>query len=992
MPNAPRALFIVIFLVSGFSGLIYESIWSHYLKLFLGHAAYAQSLVLMIFMGGMAIGAGVSARWSERIQNPLRAYAWIELGIGLLALVFHPLFVTLTDFAFTRVIPNLEGANTILTFKWLWAGSFILPQSILLGMTFPLMTTGLLRRFQANRGATVSLLYFSNSLGGAVGVLASGFVLIDLIGLPGTVVLAGLFNIGLAALVAVLAPDDMAGRPLSAEAGDATASQNSGFNLWLVVAFLTGTASFIYEIGWIRMLSLVLGSSTHAFELMLSAFILGIALGGFWIRNRIDRIQNRTRFLAVVQILMGVMAASTIILYGLTFEWMAALVQALPKTDQGYLLFNLGSHSIALFIMVPVTFFAGMTLPLLTHICIQGGKGETSVGSIYAANTLGAILGVLLAVHVGLPQLGLKGTILAGSVIDLGLGVVLLSRLQQEGKRVWHWFGSVTAALALVVIGTGVGFDANKLASGVFRTGDLLNSETEAVVAHRDGKTASISIVRHAGQAMSIRTNGKPDASVNMGEGRASDDEVTMTLTGILPAVLHGQAKTVANIGFGSGMTTHAVLADPGIEHLDNIEIEPQMVRLAEHFRPLNERAYSDPRNRFYYDDAKTLFSMYGRRYDLIISEPSNPWVSGVSSLFTEEFYRYVARHLAPNGLFAQWIQFYESDFEIAGSILKALDRVFGDYSLFMINNGDMIIVASMNRPVPSVFDLKGLPSYYHHDLSRVDVVRVEDLQYRFVGNKELLSPFWAQIEGPVNSDYRPFVDQNAARARFLSSHMTEFLFPYETTYPTAELFWPRVDPDRVRLTPLFRLLHSRVVSLAMRDRILQPMQVVPPLNPAFGDEIEQSLSKAIQVVDACRTAPDHGDRIYVLHQIMARLIPHLSAGDLRRVWSELENWDCVRSIRHSVEKSWLTLLQQLSVRDWRQAGATAEHLLETGGHMTKQRGRYLLSTAIGGRYHSRDLSAMNSLWARYGSEFYASGDETPFGIRLLMAQANRVP
>jgi spermidine synthase len=264
-----RNLFYLLFTLSGFSGLIYESIWSHYLKLFLGHAAYAQTLVLAIFMGGMAIGSWLAGRYSVRWRNLLLGYALTEGVIGLCALVFHGVFVSATELAYSTVIPEIGSPWAVDLFKWSLAGSLILPQSILLGATFPLMSAGLIRRFPAESGTSLAMLYFTNSLGAAVGVLVSGFVLMNAVGLPGTILTAGLINIALALVVWSLV------RNTPEKPGRATPPKSAkdaahGWHLLLTASLLTGAASFMYEIGWIRMLSLVLGSSTHSFELMLS--------------------------------------------------------------------------------------------------------------------------------------------------------------------------------------------------------------------------------------------------------------------------------------------------------------------------------------------------------------------------------------------------------------------------------------------------------------------------------------------------------------------------------------------------------------------------------------------------------------------------------------------------------------------------------------------------------------------------------------------------
>ncbi|HYS77074.1 MAG TPA: hypothetical protein VEM38_13350, partial [Burkholderiales bacterium] len=540
MNRVPRGVLFFLFTVSGFAGLIYESIWSHYLKLFLGHAAYAQTLVLGLFMGGMAIGSWLCSRRSARWKNLLRGYALAEGMTGLLALAFHPVFVASTEAAYESILPALGGDVPAMLFKWTLAGLMILPQSVLLGMTFPLMSAGLIRRYPAAPGESLAMLYFTNSLGAAVGVLASGFFMIEALGLPGTMRAAGILNLGLAALVWLLARGDeprVAGR---SEAG--AAASPAPYGLFLAVALLTGAASFIYEIGWIRMLSLVLGASTHSFELMLSAFILGLACGGYWVRRRIDSTGDPMRFLGIVQVAMGLLALATLPLYGQMFELMRAVMNGLAKTDAGYTLFLLSSHGIALAIMFPATFCAGMTLPLITFALL--GHGEKAIGAVYSANTLGSILGVFAAAHIGMPLLGLKGLISAGAALDVALGLALLWRLAHAPR-----LRTSAAALALACFSAviaGVHLDGYKMASGVFRRGDLYSERDATMLFHRDGKTATVSLMDF-GTDRSLRTNGKSDGAINMDpDGARISDEITMTLTAAIPLAYRPDAKSAA--------------------------------------------------------------------------------------------------------------------------------------------------------------------------------------------------------------------------------------------------------------------------------------------------------------------------------------------------------------------------------------------------------------------------------------------------------------
>src|SRR6266850_256011 len=393
---AGRWILFALFAASGFAGLIYESIWTHYLKLFLGHAAYAQALVLAIFMGGMALGSWLAARWSGRLRNLLLAYAVTEAAVAAFALVFHEVFVSSTGWAHESVLPHFAG------FKWVLSTALILPQCVLLGMTFPLMTAGVLRSYPERPGRSISLLYFTNSLGAAIGVLVSGFILVRILGLPGTIRLAGAINLLVAGAVFLLARGRPAAPP---QRGAKEAPRDRAILFFLAVALITGASSFIYEVAWIRMLSLVLGTSTHSFELMLSAFILGLSLGGLWIQRRIDSLLAPVRTLGFLQLEMGVLALLSLPLYAKTFDVMRWLTNALERSDAGYAWFILSSNGIALAIMLPATFCAGTTLPLVTFHLMRRGHGESSIGAVYAANTVGAIAAVFFAVHFGLPAL-----------------------------------------------------------------------------------------------------------------------------------------------------------------------------------------------------------------------------------------------------------------------------------------------------------------------------------------------------------------------------------------------------------------------------------------------------------------------------------------------------------------------------------------------------------------------------------------------------------
>src|SRR5215212_4584834 len=451
-------LLYVVFILSGAAGLMYESIWSRYLGLFVGHSAYAQIIVLTIFLGGMSLGAALVGRRSERIRDPLLWYAMTELAVGLIGLAFHGIYGAVTGVAYDALFPALAGSPLLVVAKWAIVAMLILPQSILLGATFPLMSAGLLRHAPSLPGRTLALLYFTNSLGAALGVLVAGFYLVEAAGLPGTLAAAAILNllVALVTMAAVRLMRDRAGSAAPAArtqspAAAAAASIPPGRlrTLLLAVTFGTAIASFVYEIAWIRMLALVLGSATHAFELMLSAFILGLALGALWAGRHADRFEDPVRALGVVQWCMGLAALATLPVYLASYQWTSFLLHALRNTDQGYALFGAARYGFALAVMLPATFCAGITLPLITRTLLAAGQGERAIGTVYSVNTLGSILGVVLAGLLLLPVVGLKALLVAGATIDMALGVMLLAARADA----WPRGRTLTAAAAASVIG-----------------------------------------------------------------------------------------------------------------------------------------------------------------------------------------------------------------------------------------------------------------------------------------------------------------------------------------------------------------------------------------------------------------------------------------------------------------------------------------------------------------------------------------------------------
>ena len=784
-----------LFFLSGAAGLIYESIWTRYLALLVGHSAYAQILVLTIFLGGMAVGSFLVGRFSERLRHPLILYAVVEAAVGVLGLLFHPVFRAVSAAAYDSIFPALvssPGAQSAV--KWLLAAILILPQSILLGATFPLISAGVLRRWGSSRpGSILSWLYASNSLGAAVGVLLAGFYLVSRFDFPGTLAVAAALNFAVAAITFAL----VKGRGSSFAPGEAAASernpsaesaavwrvdprmQGTQRTLLLGAAFGTAVASFAYEIAWIRMLSLVLGSATHSFELMLSAFILGLALGALAVGRVADRWRDPVRALGFVQCAMGALAVATLPLYMASFHWISDLISFFPKTSSGYVGFTVARYVICLVIMLPATFCAGTTLPLITRILYRNGK-ESAIGEVYAANTAGSIVGVQLAGLLLLPVLGLKLLLVSGAALDIAIGLILLYVVLPPGasSRTQTLAKLAIASVLILLAASRARFDRQLLSSGVYRFGGLPVRGEFNITFYRDGRTSTVTVKREPDGNQILSTNGKPDASVPgdwltpltaRKRGPLRDDVSTQTLLPLIAMAHAPRATSAAVIGQGSGMTSHMLLGSPTLRQLATIEIEPEMIRASTQFMPVNYRVFSDPRARFVVDDARSYFAGAGHKFDLIVSEPSNPWVSGVAGLFTTEFYARIKGYLAPGGVFAQWMHLYEMSDSLALSVLAAVQENFAAYDIYLTDDTDIVIVATNAPSVPAPdWGVSNWPTLTD-DLDGVTSLTPASFAALHLADSKVLWPLVASVR--PNSDFAPALDLGAEKARYLLTH-----------------------------------------------------------------------------------------------------------------------------------------------------------------------------------------------------------------------------
>ena len=686
-----------LFLLSGAAGLLYEVLWSKYLGFLLGNAAHANALVLATFLGGLALGSALIGRFADRVPNQLYLYAWLELGVALLA------GLTPTAFSsFEAVVGGIGPAGRAAI-----AALVLLPPTILMGGTLPALSRFLTREI-AGVQQQVARLYFLNSAGAVVGGLAAGFFLVPRLGLDSAVYVGAFTNVAIGLLAMHLSKQGLEAAPVpgaeaavpapAEDADEPLAPVGPGVRAYALGAiFVSGFVALTYEVAWIRLLALVLGSSTYSFTLMLAAFVAGIALGAFLVERGLafGRTPLARFALAELGVALGVLL--TLPLYERLPFWFLQFKAMLAPSAAAFPLFEAGKFAFCFLLMLVPTVFLGMTLPLATRLVTASRKEVgAKVGEVFAANTLGNVLGAAAATLVLLPLLGIKGVIDLGVLVNLlvAAGAAWLAADWPVARR------AAVTALPFVVFGLqrtlAPGFDMQVLSSGVFRESakDLPASYQDfkrrfaerRVLFNKDDANTTVTVAQE-GENIYLSLNGKVDAS-------SAGDLATQVLSGQLPLLLRPKSESMLVIGYGSGITAGAALTHP-IKRLDLAEISPAVLEAGKYFAPFNHDVQKDGRFTPLLEDGLALLRKPGPTYDVIVTEPSNSWMAGVGNLFTVDAYHLMASRLAPDGLVVQWLPLYETDDETLRLILRSFRAVFPHATLWQTQALDTVIVGS---------------------------------------------------------------------------------------------------------------------------------------------------------------------------------------------------------------------------------------------------------------------------------------------------------
>lgn len=777
-----RTTVAIFFFLSGAAGLIYEIVWMRQLTLLFGSTIFAVSAVLTAFMGGLALGSFLFGKLAGRMSYPLLTYGLLEVGIGLYALLLPVILEVLTPF-YRLVAQGFSPSFYLFSLlRFSLATGILLIPTILMGGTLPVISQWYTQTVKGI-GFGVGRLYAFNTFGAVLGVVGAGFFFLPWWGMEGTTYIAVLLNLTIGIALIGLFKILERGREVPENHGEVlstgTTSQQTApigaVVLLVLVAYgLSGFGALAYEVIWTRVLVLLLGSSTYAFTLMLATFLSGLALGSYLISRVADRLRSPLAIFGLLEIGIGLTA-----LWGMfQFEKLPLLYLSLFQTlSANPALLILGKFLLSALIIFPPTLLMGAVFPVIVRLCNE--KSRTvglSVGRAYGVSTIGAIVGSFAGGFLMIPFLGIQASLTLLVILNLALGLILLF-WSRERVMVLSGVGAAVI-LGIIMVASPPSWNRLVMASGVYQTAPVLlklyPTPEEAMLLfngyeelfYKEGWNSTLTVFRKPDLArrphIAMAIDGKIDAST-------SRDMSTQVLSAHLPLMVAEHGRNVLVVGYASGVTVGSVLLYP-VEQVVVAEIEPAVIEASRYFDRVNHQPLEDPRVRLVLDDARHYLGLTDERFDVIISEPSNPWMSGPSRLFTREFFKLGKEHLTPNGIFAQWIQMYGMKPELLKALVRTFHAVFPEVLIFRVSQADLLLLGA-ERPLlmdyQRITQLMGVAGI-RADLMRVGVRDPLDLLMKFkLGPKEIEAYVGA---GPLNTDNNGLVEFEAPKTMYVDT------------------------------------------------------------------------------------------------------------------------------------------------------------------------------------------------------------------------------
>lgn len=697
----------VIIFISGFCSLVYQSVWFREFRLIFGASTLANSAVLAIFMAGLGIGGLVLGHRADKWHRPFHNYAYVEFAIAALAALTPFLLDVIRSFYINLGGSAVLGDVNATLLRLGLATLVIFPSVFVMGGTLPAAARAITTKNDTQRHG-LAVLYAVNTLGAVMGVALSTFVLFEANGFRMTLWLAALLNVVIALSARALARNyevpieetEQDSEQVAHNTSYETSATATPARPWLLpAAFVTGFVFFLSELVWYRLAGPILGGSTYTFGVILAVALLGIGIGGYLHSLRSDK---GNASVAEFGITCTLQALFLIIPFAMG-DTLALLAYHLHNFgNSSFSMLSAGWVIVTVIMVLPAAMVAGYQFPLMFALKGQGVDGVAKdTGQIYAANTLGAIVGALAGGFGLIPLLGANGAWLFAVAALLLLGVFLIVITARKAV-VSTVVSSIFALMAFSMFfsdgptslwkHTAIGAGRANLDSG--SRNDLRShiiDSNNTILESYDGVESNLGF--SIGNALSIIVNGKSD-------GNVVGDAITQVFLGLIPAALHGQAENAFVIGLGTGETAGWLAEVDTIKSVEVAEIEPKVIRFVELAAAANFDVAQHPKVTMKIGDGREALITSDKSYDLILSEPSNPYRAGIASFYTQEFYEQAALHLNEGGYFAQWVQMYEITPEAIEMIIKTMAQVFPRISYWTLSSGDLMLVGSFHEQI----------------------------------------------------------------------------------------------------------------------------------------------------------------------------------------------------------------------------------------------------------------------------------------------------
>ncbi|MBN1627993.1 MAG: fused MFS/spermidine synthase [Deltaproteobacteria bacterium] len=894
--NAFSLVVLFCFFFSGLASLIYQILWLRMIDKVVGSAPFAVATVLSVFMGGLALGSWLAGKYIDRITsrlNLLSLYGKVEFAIGIYSLLL-PLFIYLVKPIY------ILAYNSLFIHFWLYriftfigCSLLLLVPTILMGITLPVLCRFYVEDL-GHIGARTGRLYGINTIGGAAGAALCGFFLIAYFGVWGSLrtavginILIGLLCIAMARggspIVSIHKNDDKGAvkpnRPKDIEYIPVGDKMIISLALWIFG--ISGFCSIAYEVFWTRLLGLMLAPTTYSFTLVVSTFIVGLALGNIIFGRLADRAKGVFQLLVITQVCAACLALLVSQFLGNSQFFFAKLIY----TFQGDFGEKILVQSIVLFfVLVGPTIFLGAAFPLVNKIYARSlpeiGK---SIGTAYAVNTIGAILGSFIAGFILIPLLGKENGIRIVSGLQFSFALLALTYLVfRTGERIRASFtGLISLSLGLLLLINFPSWNHNILSRGwyhqyrsfekYFNTTSWFEavwigasmiaehvSNTE-VVFYGDGIggfTTAEKWVNQIGTAnFTLFNSGKADAS-------SHSDRLTQALSAHIPLLFHPDAENVMVIGLASGMTAGEVLLYP-VKQLDVLEINEQVIKAAEIFTPWNNSCLTNPKARIIIQDGRNHLELTHEKYDVIISEPSNPWMAGLANLFTLDYFKTVKGRLSDNGIFVQWFYSYEMDWSTFAMVGRTFAEVFPDGILIKTLSSDFLLVGFSGK---KNLDLKTAESrLVYASKSKNITIRDPKVIFNLIISEDLKGLFglgplhtdnWPRLEfaAPKNLDKNDFSFEEKIKSNSWLSKETKDIIEYNKGIDssldrlelmTADISPPFNDVDLNKATPAQIKRYQDILKDYCSDEYVTNYEIFP--NPDLKETCAQIQVGKIQ-------------------------------------------------------------------------------------------------------------------------------------------------